>query len=550
MKRTLLGAFVTISLAGCAGFESYNINHDFNPPERKGEPRPDWITELDQKCLELALGRPFDLTPKYDYQPGYYSSTVPDFPLDIWERMREGFQLEAEENARIEQQKRYFAGKVSYFNGLSQRAQPYLYYILEQIEERDMPTEVLALAIVESSFRPFAYSHGRAAGIWQFIPSTGRIFGLDINYWYDGRRDIVASTKAALDYLSRLASAFDGDWLLAMAAYNAGRGNVRAAQQRAKAAGQEPNYWNLQLPSETMAYVPRILAIRDIIRDPDKYNVSLPPITNEQQIRVVEADHQIDLALAADWAEVPIEQLYLLNPGFNRWATPPDGPHRLILPLEGAKRLEEALAEMDEDELVEWRRHQVSYGETLSHIAEQYNINVELIQDINGLRNQTLRAGDQLYIPVSSRPPSEYSLSAANRLRDLQQRNRAGKRREHIVQPGETLWDISRRYNVSVRQLASWNGIAPRDTLNPNQKLVVWVDGEAIQTGAAYSPSQRKQKVTYTVRRGDSLARIAQRFNVRVRDIMKMNNIAEGSYLQPGQRLRIEVDVTQQGTSL
>ncbi|MCG5531098.1 LysM peptidoglycan-binding domain-containing protein [Halorhodospira halochloris] len=549
MKRTALGALVTITMAGCASFESYEITHDFKPPEQDIKAHPDWIAQLDQKSIDLALGPVFDLVPQFDYQPGHYASTVPDYPLDIWQRMREGFKLEAENNSRIEQQKQLFKGRNSYFNALARRAEPYLYYMLNEIEERDMPTEVIALAVVESAFRPFAYSHGRAAGVWQFIPSTGRIFGLEMNYWYDGRRDIVASTEAALNYLGRLAQSFDGDWLLAMAAYNAGQGNVRAAQQRARAAGKEPHYWNLQLPSETMAYVPRIIAIRDIIQEPDNYQVSLPPITNEQRIRIVEADHQIDLALAAEWADISIDRLYLLNPGYNRWATAPEGPHRLVLPKEEADRLEAELAKMDRDELVEWRRHEVSSGETLSHIARQYNINVDLIQEINGLRDHSLRTGDTLYVPVSSRPPSEYSLSAANRLRALQQRNRAGERREHIVQPGETLWDISRSYNVSVRQLASWNGMAPGDTLRPNQKLVVWVDGEAIQAGAD-SPSQRKQTITYTVRRGDSLARIAQRFNVRVSELKRTNDIAEGSYLQPGQRLRIEVDVTQQGANL
>lgn len=549
MKRSILGALVTITMGGCASFESYDFTHDFSAPETASESKPDWIAGLGQRTIETALGRPFELVPEYDYRPGHYASTVPEYPLNIWERVREGFRLETENNTRIAHQRRLFSGRSGYFNSLSRRAEPYLYYILEEIEERDMPAEILALAITESAFRPFAYSHGRAAGVWQFIPSTGRIFGLKMNYWYDGRRDIVASTDAALEYLNRLADSFDGDWLLAMAAYNAGQGNVRAAQQRARAAGKEPIFWNLQLPAETMAYVPRILAIRDIINNPQAYQVSLPPIRNEKRLRIVEADHQIDLALAAEWADISIDKLYMLNPGYNRWATAPDGPHRLVLPLKKADKLEKALASIDKDELVEWRRHKVRLGETLSHIAHQYNINVELIREINGLRNDSLRAGERLYVPISSRPPSEYSLSAANRLRALRQRHRPGQRLEHIVQPGETFWDISRSYNVSVHQLAAWNGMAPGDTIRPNQKLVVWVDGEAMQAGL-HSPSQRNQTITYTVRRGDSLARIAQRFNVQVSELMSLNNISEGSYLQPGQRLRIEVDVTRQGANL
>lgn len=548
MKRTAAGALTALSVTACTSFDSRTFVHDLHGPERNGRDVPVWVQDLDTETLETGLGRPFDLAPDYEYQPGHYTQTVPDYPLEVWDRMRQSFQLGTYENDRVERELELFSGRDAYFDAVGRRAEPYLYYILDELEERDLPAELIALAIVESGFRPFAYSHGRAAGIWQFIPSTGRFFGLDMNYWYDGRRDLIASTDAALDYLERLNEAFDGDWLLAMAAYNAGQGNVRAAIQRARAEGKDPNYWNLQLPAETMRYVPRILAIRDILQDPEAHQVALPNIPNQPRIRVVEADRQIDLALAAELADLSIDRLYILNPGLNRWATAPEGPHRLVLPKENADRFQQELASMDPEDFVEWRRHEVNSGETLTHVANQHNVTVDLLRDINGLRDDTVRAGDHLYVPVSSRPPSEYSLSAANRLQALQNRERQGERREHTVQAGETLWDIARTYSVGVKELARWNGMAPGDTLRRSQELVVWVEGDAMQ--ASGGPSDRTQSVTYTVRQGDSLARIAQRFNVDVRDIKHWNGISEGSYLHPGDQLRLEVDVTQQSSSL
>ena len=542
--RTATGTLALFSLTACTTFDSGRFTHDLQAPDGAERDVPAWIDDLDTETLVYGLGSPIDLAPDFEYQPGHYTSTVPDYPLEVWDRMRQAFQLEQVDNDRVERERQLFAGRNHFFQAIGQRAEPYLYYILEELDERDLPAELVALAIVESGFQPFAYSHGRAAGVWQFIPSTGRVFGLEMNYWYDGRRDIVASTDAALTYLERLSESFDGDWLLAMAAYNAGQGNVRAAQQRARAEGKEPHYWNLELPAETMRYVPRILAIRDILKQPEDYQVTLPSIPNQPRIEVVDAGRQMDLALAAELADITVDELYILNPGFNRWATAPEGPHRLVLPAESAEKFERQLAAKDADDFVEWRRHEVESGQTLTHVADRYNVTVDLVRDINGLQDDSVRAGDHLYVPVSSRPPEEYSLSAANRLRALQQRERQGQRREHRVQAGETLWDIARTYNVGVRELASWNGMAPGDTLRPNQNLVVWVEGDVIQ--ASGGPSGSTQSVTYTVREGDSLARIGQRFNVRVRDIKRWNDIAEGSYLQPGDELRLEVDVTQQ----
>ncbi|MFP4129956.1 MAG: LysM peptidoglycan-binding domain-containing protein [Halorhodospira sp.] len=549
--RTAGGALAALSLTACASLTP----HDPEPSPQNGAERtveeevPAWIESLDEATLQAALGGSIPTLGQplaEDLDPG--TATAPG-PASIWDRIRGSFKLPHYDNERVQRQRQALAGRDAYFERVGQRAEPYLHYILEQLEARDLPAELIALAIVESGLQPFAYSHGQAAGLWQLVPGTARSLGLEINYWYDGRRDLVAATDAALDHLERLHADFDGDWLLAMAAYNAGKGNVRAAQRRARAAGKAPTFWALELSAETERYVPRILAIRDILRDPAQYQVSLPQIPDEPRIRVVELEHQIELALAAELADIPKDRLYRLNPGLNRWATAPSGPHRLVLPRGAAARFERELAAMDPEALVKWRRHEIEPGETLSNIARQYDVTVELLRELNGLRGETIRTGEHLHVPISSRPAEEYALSAANRLEALKGRERRGERHSHTVQPGETLWDIARSYDVSVEELASWNGMAPGDPLQPRQELAIRATDEA-QQAAGPGGGHRTRTVTYTVQPGDSLARIARRFNVGVQDIRRWNDITEGSHLHPGDELHLEIDVTEQSASL
>ncbi|MBS3785862.1 MAG: transglycosylase SLT domain-containing protein, partial [Gammaproteobacteria bacterium] len=238
---------------------------------------------------------------------------------DVWDRIRAGFSLPAGDANRVARERQRYIGLNDFWTAVSERASPYLFHITEEIDTRGLPMEVALLPIVESAYKPTAYSHGRAAGLWQFIPSTGRHFGLDQNWWYDGRRDVLASTDAALTYLTNLHELFDGDWLLAFAAYNAGQGTVARAIKRNEAAGKPTDYWSLSLPRETMQYVPRLLAARDIVLDPSAYGVALLPVNNQPALSVVELEHQFDLALAAELAGIDMEMLYALNPGYNRW---------------------------------------------------------------------------------------------------------------------------------------------------------------------------------------------------------------------------------------
>ena len=473
-------------------------------------------------------------------------------PANLWARIRSGYAIPGHDNARVQAQFADYAGREDYWLRVSERAKPYLHLIVEAIEARGLPQELALLPVVESGFQPFAYSHGRAAGIWQFIPATGRHYGLEQNWWYDGRRDVMAATDAALNYLTYLNEMFDGDWLLALAAYNAGEGTVSRAIKRNQRAGRPTDYWSLDLPRETMNYVPRLLAVSELVADPSRHGIALTPIANQPAVAVVDLEHQVDLALAAELAEIDIETLYALNPGFNRWATAPEGPHRLLLPHDRATAFQTRLRETPSQAWMRWKRHPIAAGETLGQIAERYRISVASLQQANSIDSHIIRAGDHLLVPVASRPSEQYSLSADARQAATRNRSRDNRhRRNHVVQAGESFWVIAQRYDVGVRELAGWNGMAPTDTLAVGEQLAVWAKDSASQTASpsmqrTTSPAERMQTVNYRVRQGDSLYEIAQRFNVSVNDLQRWNDIATNTYLQPGQRLRMQVDVTAQ----
>lgn len=465
---------------------------------------------------------------------------------DLLQRVRNGFALEPVMNAKVQAQLDYYARHPDYLARVFTRAQRYMPFIVEELERRGMPLELALLPIVESAYDPFAYSHGRAAGLWQIIPGTGRRFGLRQNWWYDGRRDVVDSTTAALDYLEYLHDLLDGDWLLAVAGYNAGGGGVMRAVNRNRAASKPIDFWHLSLPRETSGYVPRLLALAEIVRDPAAYDLTLPELADAPQFASVDIGGQLDLALAAELAGLDLDTLYAYNSGFNRWATDPEGPHRLLLPADVADAFADALAAVPGKERIRWQRHKVKSGEAISQIARRYHTTVDAIRAANGLSGNVIRAGSYLTIPVATKPLTSYSKSADARLAATQNREREGRRIEHVVASGESFWSISRRFDVGVRELAAWNGMAPGDTLSVGQKLVVWTQ----QPGPTAGPVGRDltRKLHYTVRRGDSLYEIAQRFRVTVGDLVRWNGIDRNNILRPGQQLTMYVDVTQQSS--
>jgi membrane-bound lytic murein transglycosylase D len=480
---------------------------------------------------------------------GIVFESTPAGPDDVLSRLRHGFNLTYVDNNRTEAEKNWFVRHPDYLDRVFTRAQRYLPYIVAELERRDLPVELALLPIVESAYDPFAYSHGRAAGLWQMIPGTAKRFGIKQNWWYDGRRDVVDSTRAALDYLEYLYKFNNGDWLNAIASYNSGEGNVRRAVRRNNNAKKPIDFWNLKLPRETSMYVPKLLALVEIVADPARYNLTLPVVVDEPQFMVADIGGQLDLALAAELAGVDVDTVYQYNPGYNRWSTDPSGPHSLVMPIDVAEQFVTALNEVPKSERVRWQRHKVKNGEAISEIAEQYNTTVSTIRTANNLKGNTIRAGHHLMIPVATKPLSAYSKSADARLAKTQNRTRDGNKVEHIVRSGESFWTISQRYKVTTRQLAAWNGMAPRDTLSVGKKLVVWTnEADAPRTSPTQALGNTTRKLRYTVRNGDSLYLIARKFRVGIDQIAAWNKIDKNKLLQPGQKLTMYVDVTAQSS--
>lgn len=466
---------------------------------------------------------------------------------NAWYRLQNGMQLIPVDNARVKAQLKWYLEHPGYLQRVMERARPILPFVLDELEKRNLPTELALLPIVESAYQAFAYSHGRASGMWQIIPSTGRFLGLKQNWWYDGRRDIIESTHAAINYLDSLAKQFNGDWELALAAYNAGPGKIRSAVRYNKKRKRPTDFWHLtRIRNETRAYVPKMFALRELFANPDKYQLDLLPVGNQVSYEIVELDGQIDLALAADLAGISVNQLYQLNPAFNRWATAPKGPHRLLLPRGKAEQFRIEVAKVPPSKRINWVRHKIKNGETLSQISQRYRSSVSLIKQVNNIRGSNIRAGKYLMVPTATKSLKTYTLSQNSRIASIQNTNRSGTKRIHIVRRGQSLWSISRNYGVSTQALAKWNAMAPIDTLRVGQKLVVWTRGKLSQTVSVNQtrPSNALHALRYTVRKGDSLYRIADRFNIRVSDIKRWNRV--GKYLQPGQKLKLYVDITSQ----
>jgi membrane-bound lytic murein transglycosylase D len=455
---------------------------------------------------------------------------------NAWERLTHNFQLpECSEHESAVKWAEWYASRPEYMGRIFKRAQPWIYYIAEELEQRGLPGELALLPIVESAYDPFAYSSGRALGAWQFISSTGRNYGLNQNWWYDGRRDVWASTDAALRYLEDLGDKFDGDWLLALAGYNSGENRVARRIRENEAAGKPADFWNLRLPRETRGYIPKMLGLTCLFKYREQYEFELPDTPDQQVIAAVDLGRQADLVLVSQMAAVPIDVMFTLNPGYNRWATSPTGPFQVVLPLEGAELLAASMEKIDPSALMKWDQVVVKSGDTLSGISARHHVPVSVLRSANDLNGDLIRVGQKLRLPRDEQLLVDpLYAEAAMELQNLQSGLIAADRMTHRVRPGESLSVIARRYRVSVRDLQRWNNISDPRRLRAGTTITVF-----------HSPAQPNPtasgSVKYVVQRGDSLWKIAQKYKVDVKDLKSWNDLGSSSVLQPGQSIRIEL---------
>jgi peptidoglycan lytic transglycosylase D len=320
--------------------------------------------------------------------------------VEIWDRLRGGFTLPASKDPAIRQ---YLTGYKKHPGAIArvlQRGEPYLFHILNRVEQRGLPAELALLPFVESAFDPHATSPVGAAGLWQFMPDTAEYLGLSQNWWFDGRRDVIDATEAALDYLTQLHRNF-GDWLLALAAYNAGSARVQRAIEQNRREGKPVDFWHLPLPAETRGYVPRLIALRALINHPADYHVTLPSLPDRVYFTRVDTQGRIDLQVAARLAGITEEELKRLNPGILRLTTPPDRPSILLIPKTSETLFGERLARLPEEERIQSIRHRILRGDTLSMIAQQYRTTVDRLLKVNHLKNTEIIAGEFIVVPGS-----------------------------------------------------------------------------------------------------------------------------------------------------
>ena len=380
--------------------------------------------------------------------------------------------------------------------------------------------ELALLPFVESEFDPYAKSVDGATGIWQFMPATGKEWGLKSNWWYDGKKDVLASTEAALKFLSYLHQKFDEDWLLAMAAYNTGPTRVNRAIKKNKTQDKGIRFWDLDLPKETTAYVPKLLVLCELINNPKSFEVNLPSIANRPYFQRVKIPGQLDLMQAADLAGLKPETIYELNPGFNQWATDPSGPHYLLLPIGVSDRFITQLESLDENDLVRWDRYKIRRGDSLSRIASRYKIEVAVLKEINGMNDDLIIAGKEIMVPRGSAWADKQS----------------PREQLYIVLKGDTLWNISRKFKVSIEDLVLWNELNLEKPLQINQEIKIFSRYERIRQDL---PSRELRTMLYPVKSGDTISRIASKFEISPQKIQEWNEIEDVSKIFPGQVLKL-----------
>ena len=450
----------------------------------------------------------------------------PTMDDDLWRRVGVELTLSAPTARQRQNPLHHFGGSTKLIAAAAENAKPFLAYIVGEIEKRELPLEIALIPVIESTYNPRATSPAGAAGIWQLMPATARRFGIQQSRWYDGRRDLISSTAAALDYFESLRDRFIGDWTLVFAAYNCGERTVERAMERNRRAGKPLDFYHLDLPLATREYVPRLFALVEIIAHPEAYDLSLPRVANTIAFETVDVGTSLDLNRVIEWSALPEQSFDHLNAAFRKRFTAPGMPTTVLIPSARIADVERGLAALDPGERGAPRAYVVQSGDTLSHISARTGVPVSVIRHANKLPGSRLAIGQELLIPG----PAE-THAIADKLATVPLSGSI-----HSVVQGDNLWDLARRYRTSVARIANANGINAKSRLRLGQKLKIPAAGSQATT-----PTRRTAAVggTYKVQSGDSLWTISRRFNVSVSQLKAWNGITAKSYLQPGQLLQV-----------
>ncbi|MBS9423660.1 murein transglycosylase D [Photorhabdus caribbeanensis] len=429
---------------------------------------PDWSTTAGQRAqnsssTSLKTGK-IAATDNTDQLAAYWGEDGSGAQRELWGYIRDELKMKIPDNYRVREQRNYYLKNKSYLHDVTLRAEPYMYWIVRQIKQRDMPMELVLVPIVESAFNPHATSRAKAAGLWQIVPDTGRNYGLTQDKWYDARRDVAASTTAALNLLQRLNKMFNGDWLLTIAAYNSGEGRVMRAIKENQIKGKPTDFWSLSLPRETTLYVPKVLALSDVIRNSDKYGITLPKSNNQRALAQVDVGQQITLSQAAELAGMSLTSIKAYNPGYKRGVTSPNGPHYIMLPKAKVDQFKNSLANKtvlsnirqevakNNRRLSKQSQYKVRSGDTLSAIAKRFNVSTRELQRMNNLKTAKL-----LKIGQVLRVNNDNAII-------------------YRVRQGDSIASIAKRHGINIKDLMNWNDGIKTTDIKPGIELTLYVN--------------------------------------------------------------------------
>ncbi len=425
---------------------------------------------------------------------------------DIWDRIRRGFAMPDLDNELVRDREQWYSSKPDYMLRMTERSRPYLFHIVEELERRNMPTELALLPFIESAFNPQAVSSAKAAGMWQFMPATGKYFDLKQNLFRDERRDVLESTRAALDYLQKLHTMF-GDWHLALAAYNWGEGSVGRALARNKAQGLPLTYSELRMPNETRFYVPKLQAVKNIVGQPEAFNTALPLIQNHPFFKSVAIERDIDVAMAAKLANVSLEDFKALNPAMNRPVILAAGTPHILLPWDNATVFETNMQSQPERRLSSWTAWQAPRTMGAEEVAQQVGMSAEQLRSVNGIPARMLvKAGSTLLVPRQGKLNNDVTEHLADNGHLLLAPEVVLRKIMIKARSGDTLARLASRHGVSAANVADWNSIRPNAALTKGQSLAIYMPAKAARKASKASPHRAEPQRNKATTRGSKAA--------------------------------------------
>ena len=435
---------------------------------------------------------------------------------DVWERIAEKSSIQNQQldAVTIKYINNYLENPAQ-FNKLLLKGQYFIYFVLEELERYNLPPELALLPYIESNYDPFSISSSGAMGLWQFMPATARIYGLQDTWWFEQRHDPLISTKAAVRYLAYLHNRFNKDITYTLSAYNGGPTLLEKQIKLNRRMGKSTDYRDLKLPKQTKEYVPKFKAIVELILNSEKYNIQLPVFPNHSVLGQITLDGQIEIFAFSEFAELKPEFIYKLNAGYTKWASPPGKETIFNVPIGLVEPLNLRKSEFTQANQINWVTHKISKGDSLWKIAAKYDTEVSVLKKVNYLQSNVLGLNQELLIPLSNSHNQTFIPYQA-----------------HIVSEGDTLWSLGRKYALAPGDIAKSNGLKVGSPLRIGKELNIG------NKNIYRTINSKKRTILYSVKQGDSLYRIADIFNIQIEDIIQLNSIIDNE-IKPGQVLKI-----------